>query len=158
MSMSSYREAVELITRHLDLADFAGPRSESLITAAERKLGIRFPPTYRLFLSEFGAGSFGSEEIFGVIDEDFEASSVPDAIWWTLQDRKNWQLPDHLIAIYDVGNGEVFYLDLSAKVTVPVIVYDTAYAPEDQSGEVIAADFGEFFLELVQSQIRRRNN
>jgi antitoxin YobK len=153
--MSSYRKATELIAKHPELADFVGPRSGSLIAAAERKLGIQFPLTYRRFLTEFGAGGFGSEEILGVIDEDFEASSTPDAIWWTLQDRRNWNLPHHLVAVYDVGDGEVFYLDLSTpeKSEAPVIAYDAAYTPEEQSGEVIANDFGEFLLQLVQRQV-----
>ncbi len=36
------------------------------------------------YLKTFGAGNFGAQEIYGIINADFENSSVPDAIWYTL--------------------------------------------------------------------------
>lgn len=158
MSMLDYEKAAKLVIENPHLADFVGPRPKSLIEAAEQALSVHFPPTYRRFLVEFGAGGFGSEQIYGVVHENFEESCAPDGIWWTLQDRKNWQLPPSLIAIYDMGDGEVFYLDLATieEGEAPVIVYDAAYMPEEQSREIIANDFGEFFFDLVQDQIAKR--
>ena len=75
--MSDYERAAALIAESKDDADFAGPRPAELIQAAEEALGVQFPPTYRRFVSEYGAGNIGSTEIYGVIDFDFEASSIP---------------------------------------------------------------------------------
>ena len=52
------------------------------------ELGLEFPPSYRRFVLDFGAGSFGASEVYGVIDSNFENSSVPDAVWCTLDVRE----------------------------------------------------------------------
>src|SRR5437764_12396518 len=89
MPVSDYEEATELIAEHRVLADFVVPRDEALVGAAEEALSVQFPPSYRRFLREFGAGSFGGQEIYGVIDDaDFEHSSIPDAVWNTLSLRR----------------------------------------------------------------------
>jgi hypothetical protein len=78
MTMRDYEAARKMLLEHGGLADFAGPRDEGLIEQAEQVLGLRFPPTYRRFLREFGSGSFGGTEIYGVVDDDFEGSGIPD--------------------------------------------------------------------------------
>lgn len=157
--MLDYEKAAKLIAEHLELAHFVGPRPESLIRTAERKLGLQFPPTYRRFLVEFGAGSFGSEEIYGLVDEELESAVVPNGIGLTLRDRKEYQLPHDLVAVYDLGDGEAFYLDLGARENgeAPIIVYHPGYTSEEQPGEIVAQDFGQFLHDLVQSQIGRRH-
>src|SRR5260370_37232531 len=84
VSNKSYEQAVQFMRQFPDLMDFVGPRSESLVSTAEQFLSIKFPPDYRRFLLEFGAGSFGSFEILGVIRENFENSKVPNGIWYTM--------------------------------------------------------------------------
>jgi antitoxin YobK len=155
MSMKEYQYAVETMNRYPELMDFVGPRSDNLIILAEKALDIRFPATYRRFLSEYGAGAFGSDEIYGIIDADFANSGVPDAIWFTLQERKNWDLPNNLVAIYDADDGEIYCLDVEAieRDETPIITYQSAYPPEEQHRETIARDFGEFLLQLVQRQV-----
>jgi hypothetical protein len=157
--MQDYEKAVEIIQRHSERAVFVGARSDSLIEAAERKLGIKFRPIYRRFLLEYGAGGLGAFEVYGVINDDFEKSSVPDAIWYTLVEREKAGLPNHLVVIYDVGEGELLCLDCGTRESEesPVIAYQPGYPPEEQNWEIIAKDFGEFFLELVQSQVRLMN-
>lgn len=160
MSMSDYEKAAKLIAEHLELGHFVGSRPESLVRAAERKLGLRFPPTYRRFLVEFGAGSFGSEEIYGLVDEELESALVPNGIGLTLRDRKEFELPHDLVAVYDLGDGETFYLDLGATENgeAPIIVYYPGYTSEEQPGEIVAQDFGQFLHDLVQSQIKKRHS
>lgn len=155
MGMKEYKQAVEIMNQYVELMDFVGPRSESLIAAAEKALEIRFPATYRRFLSEYGAGAFGSDEIYGIIDADFEKSAVPDAIWFTLLERKNWGLSSNLIAIYDADDGELFCLNVEKMPSeeAPIITYQPAYPPEEQRLEIIAKDFGEFLLQIAQRQV-----
>lgn len=157
MSMTEYEKAAFLIKAHPDLANFSGPKPESLVVAAEEKLDVKFPSTYRRFLREYGAGSFGSEEIYGVIDENFEESRIPNGIWYTLNERKRYKLPYHLVVIYEPGDGDIFCLDLNSveKGEALVIAYNSAYPPEEQRKEVIAKDFGEFLLDLTQRQTRK---
>ncbi len=158
MSMQDYEAAAKIIAKHPNKGFFAGPRPASLIETAERVLGLKFPPTYRRFLLEYGAGSFGASEVYGVIDDDYEESSVPDAIWYTLVERREIGLPNDLIAIYDPGSyGEIFCLDLGMlkDEEAPVIAYRLGYPVEEQHKEIISKDFGEFLLKLVQREEAR---
>ena len=146
--MSDYEQAVALLRENEDEADFVGPRSAELIQRAEVALGVRFPPTYRRFLSEYGAGNIGGTEIYGVIDDDFETSSVPDAIWLNLTDPR-----EGLFVFYAVGEGTEFCLDTSrtgADGEMPVV----AVAPGDEGGrEEVAQDFGSALLMLVREEL-----
>jgi antitoxin YobK len=160
MSMSDFENAAKMIAEHPELRRFVGPRPDSLILAAERKLGVRFPETYRRFLAEYGAGSFGAEELFGIIGDDFEDARIPNTVGYTLKQRGEYELPHDLVAVYGLGDGETFYLDLGAREDdeAPIIVYYPEYSPEEQSREIVAKDFGELLLDLVRSQIARRSS
>jgi hypothetical protein len=105
-----------------ELMDFDGPKDEDLIVAAEQALGLTFPHDYRRFLAEFGAGSFGGTEIYGVIDADFVNSSVPDAIWNTLTLREDG-LPPNVVAFHATGDGEELCLVCDSPAGGPVIVF-----------------------------------
>jgi hypothetical protein len=156
MSIQDYSSAVRLIQQNSDLSDFIGECSEKLVKKAEEKLKVIFPQSYRNFLLNFGAGNFGAEEIFGVIKEDFENSGIPDAIWFTLKQRKEIELPSNLVIIYHTGGEEMFCLDLNTmgKYGEPAVVsYVIGVNLEDQIFEIIANDFGEFLLQRVESEL-----
>lgn len=145
--MSEYERAVALIDEHEDQADFVGPRSLELIQRAELAVGLRFPPTYRRFLSEYGAGNIGGTEIFGVVDDDFETSSVPDAIWLNLTHPR-----EDLFVFYALGEGTEFCLDTSRTAPdgeMPVIAVD----PGGEVREEIAPDFGSALHMLVREEL-----
>lgn len=156
MSIKTYQKAKKIILKNKDLADFEGQKSGELIAKAEAAVGLKFTGSYLDYLQTFGAGNFGSEEVYGIIDEDFEDSSVPDAIWYTLNLRKSINLPANFLAMYYTGSDEVFCLDFnSTKATgeSKVVALDSTYALEDQTLETIANDFGDFLLELVEEEL-----
>ena len=156
MGMTEYEKARELIRSNAKAAHFAGARPETLIQTAEAALSLHFSPSYRAFLRDFGAGNFGSFEVYGLIDDDFENSSVPDAIWFTLTERREAGLPSELLVIGDAGTGELYCLR-TAKDDADgcVILLDTGSpAPLDQC-EQISVDFGCYLLEHVERQLRR---
>jgi antitoxin YobK len=104
------------------------------------------------FLKTFGAGNFGSQEIYGIVHDDFENSSVPDAIWCTLTERKEIDLPHHLLIIYHTGFEEFFCLDFSQQDTYgepPVVAFVPGVDNDKQQYEVIAKDLGDFLLYLI---------
>ncbi|WP_249292243.1 SMI1/KNR4 family protein [Metabacillus flavus] len=103
MSFDFYRDAKNIISANKDLADFIGGRPVQLIKDAEDRLGFKFNGLYLDYLKTFGAGNFGAQEIYGIINNDFENSSVPDAIWYTLSERREINLPNNLLIIYDTG-------------------------------------------------------
>jgi len=149
--MDDYERAVALIDEHGEPADFAGPRPQGLIDLAERTVDIGFPPTYRRFLSEYGAGSIGGTEIYGVIDGDFENSSIPDAVWHNLTLRRDGH-DQALFSFHAVGDGEELCLD-SSRVgpdgEMPVV---GIYPGSDERRD-IAPDFGSAFLTLIHEEL-----
>jgi hypothetical protein len=149
--MDDYERAVVLLDEHGEPVEFAGPRPQELIDLAERAVDIEFPPTYRRFLSEYGAGSIGGTEIYGVIDGDFENSSIPDAVWHNLTLRRDGH-DEVLFSFHAVGDGEEFCLD-SSRVRpdgeMPVV---GIYAGSNERRD-IAPDFGSTFLMLIREEL-----
>ncbi len=153
MGMADVHEALRLIAANADRGFFAGPRDSALISSAERALGGQLPPTYREFVKKLGAGNLGAFEIYGVINGDFDESSVPNGVWLTLNERRENNLPNDLIVIGSTGDGDYYCVKQSYDTDGPVIVYQTGLPAERQSYEEIAEDFGEFLLNGVRDEI-----
>lgn len=152
--INNYDEALEFLRKdNSGKAFFSGSKSDDLITKAEDALSLKFSPMYKKFLYEFGAGSYASFEILGVIDDDFEESCVPDGIWYTLNERESSNLPNHLLVIFETGDGELYCQDYSNIVALePKIV---VYSPgvDHQNYEVVANSFGDFLVEKLNTVI-----
>lgn len=155
MSSESYQKAISIIEQHKPRCFFVGERSEELISKAEDALGFKFTGCYRQFLKKYGAGNFGSQEIFGVIHDDFEHGSVPNAIWYTIQLRDEVNLPCNLLVIYDTGSDEIFCLDfyqMNSRMEPAVVSFVPGVDLDKQTYEKIADDFGDFMLELAENE------
>lgn len=90
MSLASYKNAISIMNGNKDKWFFTGSKSKELITLAEERLGIKFWKIYMEFLRRYGAGNFGAQEVYGIIGDDFDNSSVPDVIWYTLTFGRIW--------------------------------------------------------------------
>jgi len=155
MSMKELDQAFELIEKHRDQGHFAGRRPPELIEKAEQVLQIRFPPTYRRFLEEYGAGSIAGAEFYGITRDNFENSSVPNGIWLSLDERRSSGLPMAYILIYSRGDGIYFAIDTSRidpEGENPVVIWDP-FGGSKMSGEVIATDFGAFLLDILRQAL-----
>jgi hypothetical protein len=156
MSQQDYIDAVGLLEQNSEISDFVGRIAEETVRKAENKIGITFPPLYREFVLNYGAGNFGSEEIYGILKDDFDNSGIPDAVWFTLKQREEIDLPRNLVIIYHTGGEEMFCIDVSQKNEFnesPIVSYSIGLDPEHQKNELIARDFGEFFLQRVKSEL-----
>src|SRR5262249_29464172 len=103
MSLEKYRRALELITK-AGGGGFVGARPAAMVARAEAALGLRFPPSYRQFLLELGAGDVGGFEVYGVVNDNFTDARVPDAIALTLQARGSG-LDRRYVMIGTLGDG-----------------------------------------------------
>ena len=151
MSTKDYLEAEQLLERNEEICDFVGEVSEEIVMLAEKKLNLKFTDLYRNFILKYGAGNFGSIEIYGIIKEEFENSGIPDSIWYTLKQRKEINLPNNLIIIYHTGGDEVFCIDVEDKAKIVSFVLGLEL--ELQRYEVIAEDFGEFLLKMIKMEL-----
>lgn len=147
MSMTDYEQAMALIQTKGG-GDFIGQRPEEWVAEAERKLGITFPPTYRRFLRELGCGGFRSEEFYGIVDADLLLGPVPNGIWLTLDERQCTQLGPSYFIVQSGGDGNWYAIDTAQRNSEgesPVLLLDVNCHPY----EVVAEDFGRFFLDRI---------
>ena len=148
MSIEKYRQARALI-EDVGGGDFEGAKPESLVAKAESALGVTFPPSFRCFLLEMGCGDINGLEVFGLVDENFENSTVPNSIWLTLKKRRTIGLDPAYIVIAEGGDGTFHGLDTrqvgpDREATVVLLSVNGK-----NSGKV-ADSFGEYLLEEVR--------
>ncbi|WP_174732174.1 SMI1/KNR4 family protein [Mesobacillus harenae] len=145
-------KAFEIIEDNYEEADFIGEIKEENIIAAENKLQVTLPKSYRLFLQKYGAGDIFGEEIFGL---GIEESGIPNMVWITEQLREEAQLPKQLICFYFTGyDGEYLCLDCSNIKRIKddhakVVSFFSGLALEEQQFEIIADTFADFLLNLL---------
>jgi len=147
MSIQDYEEA-RLMIEKSDEADFEGEKDLKLIEAAENALALKFPPSYRRFLSELGCGDIGGEEFYGIIDDNFVASSVPNGIWLTLDERKCNNLSHDFILIYGDGSDGYCAIDTSSK-SEDGENQVVRLSIDNSKSEFVASSFGTFLKEIV---------
>jgi hypothetical protein len=155
VGIDDYRAARALIEQNAGVAepDFMDERPDALVDAAEYALGVRFPPSYRAFVKELGAGDALGEEFYGVIDDNFTSSTVPNGIWLTLKHRDTSQLPDELVIVYGEGDGTYLALDTARRDAAgesPVVAWIPGASEPGEQLEEVAPDFGTLFRERIQ--------
>lgn len=136
-----------------------GPFPESTVDAAERLLGVRFPPSYRGFLAKFGFVSFGGEEVYGITSLDLSRPSVPNAVWVTLFERRRQPGLEKLVFVATVGGGSHYTIDMSRidrEGESPVVVWHPAVGADTRQLEVVAPSFGAFFRDRVVAELEFR--
>lgn len=142
---------------------FNGPCSLNVIKNAERALSLSFPESYKIFLAEVGAGGVEGDYIYGLGKNDFDfLGELPEitayhVVWSNLFERRHFLHPLHLITIYDLGDGTTYCLDTSQMDEYnecPVVVWPIGGYEETPVLEIIAKDFGEFFLKKIEEQIQ----
>jgi len=150
MSLEKYRRAREMIAK-AGGGDFVGPKPEPLVARAEVALGRRFPPSYRQFLLDLGAGDIGGFEVYGIIDENFDDARVPDAIALTLEARRSGLDPRYVL-IGTLGDGSHDCLDTghpSVTGEVPVVQLSSEF----EDPVTLADSFGEYLLFEVEDAL-----
>ncbi len=150
MSLEKYRKARALIAQ-AGGGDFEGAKPEELVAKAEAALGIGFPPSYRQFLLELGAGDIAGFEVYGVVNDDFDDARVPDAIALTLDARRAGLDPRYVL-IGTLGDGSHDYLDTAhpdASGEFPVVQLSSEF----EDPVTLADSFGAYFLDEVQDAL-----
>lgn len=154
--LKNFEEALEMIRNdNSRKVFFSGSKSDDLIDKAEVVIGFKFSPMFRRFIRELGAGSYGSTEFLGLIDDDFEESCVPDGIWYTLNERKSSELPNNLLVIYETGDGQLYCQDYNniENSEPKIVMYLPGLGNEEQTYEIVANNFDEFFIEKLNVEL-----
>lgn len=114
----------KLILERDEIVDFGSPETgaeDSLIMAAEEKLKVKFPPSYKWWLKYYGGGRIYGDEVFSLYG-DWDIPSG-DIVYMNLLYRRNKVLDDSSLAVLSNDMGETFYLnllDINAENESPV--------------------------------------
>lgn len=152
MTVQYVKETLAIINQHQD-ADFHGAKEESLIVLAEKTLNVKFPEDYKLFLKELGCGDIAGQEFFGIIDSDFINSSIPDAVWITLQERLESKLPDNYVLIGETGDGDYIALDCNELIDKKVVLWSPGLFNKKNAFTPYYDDFGYYFYDRIINAI-----
>ncbi|EME55671.1 cell wall assembly/cell proliferation coordinating protein, KNR4-like protein [Amycolatopsis decaplanina DSM 44594] len=154
MSLEARERLIELIRAHAGMANHADGESDASIGAAERALGVAFPPSYRRLVEEFGTWDIAGEEFLGVYRTLAHGTELLGSVKETLDLRRDHGLLAELIVVMFDGMGGVIVLD-SSKVDrfgeYPVFAWFHVDEPLEKLGE----DFGSFALELCEKAVRQ---
>ena len=151
MSVLQLEEGLKLIEGKAG-GFFKGEISDALIEKAELFLGVKFPKSYRAFLKKKGCGNFLSKEFYGISSDEFESGSVPNGIWLTNNERKSSDLDHSLILVGQSMEG-YYALATSQMKDGECPVVDSIPGINPKELEVIAPDFGTFFLNQIREVI-----
>lgn len=105
-------------------------------------------------LGDFGIGSFC---VFGLLNNEINDVANSGFVWGVLNDRERFKQPNHLINLEDdLGDGSAYALDLSQMNNdkeCPVVIWPIGGYETTPILEVVAPDFGTWFLEKVKERI-----
>ena len=148
MSSQDYEKARDLI-EDAGGGDFEGSKPESLVAKAESALGLKFPPSYKQFLIEMGCGDINGFEVYGIIDDNFENSSIPNGIWMTLKQRNAIGLDHKYVIVGEGGDGTLNVIDTGETIEAenPVI----RLSIDGKLSQRMNDSFGSYLLEQVES-------
>jgi len=134
---------------------FVGPAPAAKVEESERMLGVAFPPSYRAFVEQMGAGSVLGREVYGVVP-DPSASGPPNVVSATLSARESLALPERFVIVVDLDDSSAIALDTGnadSDGEVPVVrIWPGEEGDELVEGEV-ASDFGSFFDQFVRERL-----
>lgn len=146
---------IELVRGNDDIANHADGCDAGMIAAAERDLGVTFPPSYRRVIEEFGTWNIAGEEFLGVYQTPAMGQKLLGSVTETLDARSQYGMsPDLIVVMFDEMGG-LIVLD-SSQVDqggeYPVLVWSPGLT-DPQSMERLSDDFGSFALSLCQRAV-----
>jgi hypothetical protein len=125
-------------------ACIAGGQSDEMIAAAEARLGVTFPASFRAYLSQLGNLSFNGYEYYGLTrNADFDHSGIPNCVWFTLRKRDQIGLPAPLVIFRNENDEKYYCLDTTQTRDdeCPVVIWDNITREISQT---LNARFSEF--------------
>lgn len=145
-------DAVGLVRRleneNPGLVSILGPADDGLITAAELRLGVRFPPAYRAFMANFGAVEIGSRQVYG-LGTSLDTVDGLNLVWHTEQARDQRRLGhgELVLSSWDDLTLEVARVVDDAGETIDGAIREILV---EGSGEHLASSFAEWLDRTIR--------
>lgn len=150
-----YEELKTQLDSHLVVRFAAGQRVPvEWIARAEERLGVTFPPSYRWWLESYGSGAFGDQDVFTILQLDFDDACGPDIVYQNETSAANGTaIANGLVIFEPESSDELYYFDLSAPSEsgeYPVMRWDMEFG----TTEVFAPSFEQFMLKQIRLRSR----
>ena len=154
MSYQNFQKAMELAPK-CKFYTTVGGRSEAEIIKSEELLDVKFSKQCREFYEKYGYLSIYGNEIFGIDPNDNSGELEGNSVAYALNDRAENDLPENWIPIYNFDDGYMAYLDYSSlnEDGEPCVIVAWYNGAQYEVEEMIAEDFGDFVLHLVEEQL-----
>jgi hypothetical protein len=152
----SYVDLIESeINASSDDPAYAGGASDTMIAEFEKKLGVSFPTSYRLFLKKFGALSFAGDTYYGITKSGLGATSVPSVLFATQDARSLGDADENMIVIKSSGYGPMYSIDTSiiGETGEPAVVLTELSFKRDGEKLVVYQCFEDFFCDSIRQSI-----
>ena len=124
----NYDRIIELISQNqeiVDFGEFGNGVSAEWIEKAEKRLGLKFPPSYIWWLKHYSGGEVNGEEIFSIYELDFDSVIGGDVVYINKLNRANGSSDHSMVVIQETDFGETyfFYLpEIDDKGETPVFL------------------------------------
>lgn len=133
-----------------DRAKFGHGVPEEVIADADEHLHIAFPPSYRWWLTTYGAGYINDYELQGLFPEliasrPADLPLIGDIVYLADLNAKRPGHPRHLLEILSYEGDEVYYLDTERRDTDGECPVVCRYASYNEVQDV-APDFISFLI------------
>jgi len=148
MNLDRIRELISQIEATGEDFD-ASPANEDAISKLETEIGRAFPPSYRLFLKEFGSIWCADQSISGIHDNDPSDDSSGSILGDTKRFREEFKLPLHLLVV-QADEDAPYCLDLSSDAEEPPVV---CFQLNTGTYEKIADSFESFFTQWFLEEL-----
>lgn len=137
-----------------------GGKTEDQILRSEKLLGVKFSRQCKEFYKECGYMSFFGSEIYGIDPDDNSGILEGNSVAYALNDRKECDLCREWIPIYNIGDGDMVFLDYANKNSEgePRVIECFYNGSQYEFVKILAEDFGSFVLQLVQTQLSSQQN
>ena len=153
--MSEIEEIVKPLSECGEDLFWQGRASEASVQKLEELLGIKLPPSLKLFLLEFGGGGIVGEEISGIEANNPSLMHRGTILGDSERCRKEYQLPSTLVVVYFTEDGVCWCLDSSKqdeRGESPVVSYSIFTHKIDA---LIAPTFSDFLKRYVELRVSR---
>jgi len=153
--MNNYSiDEVENALREIDDLVTGVGHDDDEVVAAEKKLLVTLPNSFKWYLKQWGNLSMGPIEYYGLTQRSsFEDAGIPNFVWFTLKKREEVGLPAHLV-VFQNSNDEVYYcLDTNSFVDndeCNIVVWNNLDRSIDQ---VMDVNFFGFLLGDIEEYI-----
>jgi hypothetical protein len=148
--MATITDVEKLVQSNREISDVGTPASDELIKRAESFLNVAFSKDFSDYLRRWGSLAIGPLEFYGITGEDFETSSIPNAIWYTHVKRKQLNLPNEYVIIGCNEGDEYYCLDTTDRVGSRIVVWDAVFR---RVKSVRANSIFEFIISMVNEVI-----